>query len=246
LEKKVNVGETDGEKLVPFLKWAGGKRWLAPSLDSLRRPQGKYFEPFLGGGAMYFALEPRRAVLADMNGDLIDTYRCIRDHPAEVESQLKWHADRHSDDHYYEVRQQSPRNPINRAARFIYLNRTCWNGLYRVNQKGTFNVPRGTKDAVLMSTDKWTALAQRLSSAALLTQDFEETISCAQDGDVIFADPPYTVKHNLNGFLKYNESIFSWEDQVRLCHALTSAADRGVTVVLTNAAHSSVRDLYRN
>jgi DNA adenine methylase len=126
----------------------------------------------------------------------------------------------------------------------IYLNRTCFNGVYRVNNRGEFNVPRGTKDAVLMDTDDFKAMAERLRSAELRVADFEELVDEAMEGDLVFADPPYTVRHNLNGFVKYNEVLFSWADQERLALALQRAAARGVKVVSTNANHHSVQSLY--
>lgn len=227
----------------PFLKWAGGKRWLTASLK-LSLGTGRYYEPFLGSGAVYFSTRPKRAVLSDVNAELIDTYRCVRDRPDELKLALDEHAKLHSANYYYQVRAAVPTGLIERASRFIYLNRTCWNGLYRVNRQGKFNVPIGTKDSVILDSDSWTGLAELLSGATLLNQDFEETIALADEGDTIFADPPYTVKHNHNGFIKYNESIFSWEDQIRLCDALSAAAGRGATVIATNAAHASIQELY--
>jgi DNA adenine methylase len=232
--------------LVPFLKWAGGKRWLAPKIAKrLGKGSGRYIEPFAGSAAIYFAARPKRALLADVNGALINTFRCVRDKPSDIESLLLAHQALHSAEHYYSTRSQRPTAPLDHAAQFIYLNRTCWNGLYRVNRKGEFNVPIGTKTSVVLDTDCWDDLADQLSGAQLLAQDFEKTIDAARRDDVVFADPPYTVKHNFNGFIKYNESLFSWDDQVRLRNALVRARDRGVKVVATNADHSSVKELYR-
>jgi len=126
----------------------------------------------------------------------------------------------------------------------IYLNRTCFNGIYRVNKNGEFNVPRGTKDAVLMETDNFKAIAEQLRGADLRVADFEELVDEAVEDDLVFADPPYTVRHNLNGFVKYNEVLFSWADQERLARALRRAASRGAKIVATNANHHSVRCLY--
>src|SRR5262249_44908144 len=125
------------------------------------------------------------------------------------------------------------------------LNRTCWNGLYRVNLNGDFNVPIGTKNSVLLDTDNFGKISQLLATTELRCQDYEATIDATAEGDLIFADPPYTVKHNHNGFLKYNESIFSWDDQKRLHSALVRAKIRGAHILLLNADHRSVRDLYR-
>ena len=231
--------------LKPFLKWAGGKRWLTSSgaLPSVVA-SAQYIEPFLGSAAVFFHLRPTRAILSDLNGELVHLYRVMRDHPVELAQHMERHHELHARDHYYAVRSILPTGPVARAARFLYLNRTCWNGLYRVNVKGEFNVPIGTKSSVLFSDDDFEAVANTLSAAELLCSDFEPVIARAQKGDVVFADPPYTARHNLNGFLKYNERIFSWADQVRLAECLQEAVRRGASVIVTNANHASVRELY--
>ncbi len=229
----------------PFLKWAGGKRWLASSADF---PDFKgchrYIEPFLGGGAVFFSLKPDVAILSDLNGDLIDVYTVIKDSPDDLRSAMLIHQENHSRQYYYQVRANVPEDKLLRAARFLYLNRTCWNGLYRVNLKGEFNVPIGTKNTVLYEKEDFSKIAQILCKAKILHSDFEETIGMAQYGDFLFIDPPYTVRHNVNGFVKYNEKIFSWADQVRLRDAVAGAIRRGVRVALTNADHPSIWDLY--
>ena len=142
------------------------------------------------------------------------------------------------------MRASNPADRIERAARLLYLNRTCWNGLYRVNLKNEFNVPIGTKTDVVLSTDNFVALSELLRGASIVSCDFEETIDNAAEGDFVFVDPPYTVKHNLNGFVKYNDRIFSWADQVRLRDAVARASARGASVLVTNANHYSIRELY--
>lgn len=231
----------------PFLKWAGGKRWLSEKIVKLAQPlQGKYIEPFLGGGAVYFALQPDKAILSDANFELVNTYQAIKDAPEKIALLLREHQRHHSKDYYYKMRSYKPRCGIRMAARFIYLNRTCWNGLYRVNLSGKFNVPIGTKSAVVMESDDWLAVAKLLKSAKLVCGDFEKIIDQAVKDDLVFADPPYTVKHNLNGFIKYNDALFSWNDQVRLRDALLRAKQRGARVIVTNAHHASIRELYKN
>lgn len=236
--------------LQPFLKWPGGKRWLAATIldlfPSLASIEGTYYEPFLGSGAMFFHLNPTRAVLNDLNGELIDTFRSIRDSPQDLMKLMRRFQALHSKDLYYQTRSSRPQKPITTAARFLYLNRTCWNGLYRVNLKGEFNVPIGTKENVLLPSDDFDLVAKRLQTASLCSKDFAKVIKNVGDGDVIFADPPYTANHNLNGFLKYNEHLFSWEDQTRLHSAVLAAVERGASVIVTNANHSSIRDLYSN
>lgn len=242
-----SVSNTDHEKVLPFLKWAGGKRWLADSYTHLfPETYGCYFEAFLGSGAVFFSLRPEIAVLADANKELIECYSAIRDQWQAVVAQLKIHHRHHSKQYYYEVRKSEPRLPSTRAARFIYLNRTCWNGLYRVNLKGDFNVPIGTKNNVLLDTDNFEELSNILRDIELVASDFETVIERANSGDLIFADPPYTVRHNFNGFVKYNEKIFHWDDQVRLRDCLKRASDRGCLILLTNANHPSILNLYRD
>ncbi len=233
--------------LLPFLKWAGGKRWLASSHGHIFPPQyNKFIEPFLGSGAIFFALQPKQAILSDVNSDLIETYKTIKGHPLEIQELLERHQKKHSKEYYYKTRASKPRNSITRTARFIYLNRTCWNGLYRVNLRGQFNVPIGTKTNVLLETDNFKAAAKLLNNSEIAHCDFEATINRANLGDLVFVDPPYTVKHNNNGFVKYNETLFSWEDQVRLKNALEKAQARGAFIISTNANHSSVRELYKD
>lgn len=233
--------------VVPILKWAGGKRWLIEKTNVFFPSHfGRYVEPFLGSAAVFFHLAPHEAVLSDLNGSLIETYSAIRDSWEQVLTYLRKHQRLHSREYYYLVRDTIPRKLEARAARFLYLNRTCWNGLYRVNLQGKFNVPIGTKTKVLLQSDNFQLTASRLRAATLITCDFESSIERAGTGDFIFADPPYTVKHNINGFLKYNEKIFSWSDQIRLREALGRAHDRGAKFALSNAAHKSIRELYED
>lgn len=231
---------------VPFLKWAGGKRWLIDTdVKYMPNKFNKYIEPFLGGGAVFFSLPKKVCILSDLNEELTITYNAIKNDWKKVNEVLKKHARKHSDEYYYEMRSAKPIKEHTKAARFIYLNRTCWNGLYRVNLKGDFNVPRGTKNSVMLDTDNFEKVAKFLSKSKILCQDFEHTISMAGKDDFIFVDPPYTVKHNLNGFVKYNERIFSWNDQIRLRDALLGAKNRGAKITITNADHQSIRELYQ-
>lgn len=229
----------------PFLKWAGGKRWLTHRVETLAlEKNGTYFEPFLGSAAMFFHWNPVRATLSDANAALIETYCAIKESAGEVSKSLTKHAKKHSSEYYYSVRSTVYESPIERAAQFIYLNRTCWNGLYRVNKLGEFNVPIGTKQSVLLASDDFQLIAKRLAGATLLHADFETQIDKSVKGDFVFADPPYTVRHKHNGFVKYNEQLFSWDDQVRLRDAIVRAKSRGVRTLVSNADHESIRELY--
>jgi DNA adenine methylase len=230
---------------LPFLKWAGGKRWLTGLIaPHVVRGDGTYYEPFLGSAAMYFHWQPARAVLSDTSAALVETYSAIKLDHARVALHLGRHAALHDKEYYYRLRRTVCRTPHTRAAQLVYLNRTCWNGLYRVNRQGLFNVPKGTKDTVELDTDDFALVAKALQGASILCSDFEAQIDKALAGDVVFADPPYTVRHQYNGFVKYNEKLFSWDDQIRLRDSLLRAKTRGVSVLLTNADHESVRDLY--
>jgi len=195
---------------------------------------------------VYFHVQPERSVISDVNPALMNVYSALRSDYRRVWAHLLEHARNHSDKYYYEVRSKTFHSDASRAAQFIYLNRTCWNGLYRENLRGEFNVPRGTKDTVIFDDDDFAAVGEALASAKILTGDFEKILSGVKEDDLVFIDPPYTVKHNGNGFVKYNESIFSWDDQLRLAKAVKSKARSGASILVTNAYHPTVVDLYKD
>ena len=229
----------------PFLNWAGGKRWLAAKkLSCFPKSYATYYEPFLGSGAIFFSLSPTKAVLSDTNINLILTYKAIKSDWRTVLSYLQEHQKSHCKDYYYEVRRQVPEDDYSRAARFIYLNRTCWNGLYRVNKKGEFNVPIGTKSTVTISENDLELISARLKYCKILCSDFEVALERAGLDDLIYVDPPYTICHSDNGFIKYNEKLFDWEDQIRLRDSLVKARARGAKVIISNAFRPSIRKLY--
>lgn len=231
----------------PFLKWPGGKRWLVHQYASLFPLQyRRYLEPFLGGGAVFFHLTPQRAVLADTNSELVNAYRCLKKNAQVIEKRLADLQYKHSETLYYRIRATRPTEAIDQAVRFLYLNRTCFNGIYRVNLRGEFNVPIGTKDRVAYPEGYLQEIATCLRHASIHVADFEETIDKAEADDFVFVDPPYTVMHNNNNFVKYNANLFSWTDQVRLVSAVKRAARRGAAVMISNADHQSVQELYRD
>jgi DNA adenine methylase len=233
--------------LEPFLKWPGGKRWLVHQYAALFPSQyHRYLEPFLGGGAVFFHLKPQRAVLSDTNRELVNAYQCLKKHAKAIEKRLTDLQCKHNATLYYRIRETRPTAAIEQAVRFLYLNRTCFNGIYRVNLRGEFNVPIGTKDRVAYPDDYLQEVAARLRHASVRVADFENTLEKAVAGDFVFVDPPYTVMHNNNNFVKYNAKLFSWTDQQRLASAVKKAARRGAAVMVSNADHQSVRDLYRN
>lgn len=230
--------------VLPFLKWPGGKRWLAETVASLIGKQvGTYYEPFLGGGAVFFHLRPERAILSDRNGELIGVYRQIKTNLEGVLDAMR--RMRPSRVQFIRLRAADPQGPLERAVRFLYLNRTAFNGMYRVNQKGEFNVPYGCKPGTtILNRSLLRGASDALQAATLLHSKFEHQIAKAGQGDVVYCDPPYTVKHDNNGFIRYNESIFSWDDQEQLAEACQAAARRGARVIVSNARHEPVRRLY--
>ncbi|MBE8232660.1 MAG: Dam family site-specific DNA-(adenine-N6)-methyltransferase [Endozoicomonadaceae bacterium] len=233
--------------IVPVVKWAGGKRWLVTRHQELFPTNcERLVEPFLGGASIFLKLLPKKAFLSDLNPELITTYKAIRDDWQSVQNGLINHHNKHNKDHYYQVRSETPTDSISTAIRFLYLNRTCWNGLYRVNKKGIFNVPIGTKTKVLLPTDDFESLAKVLKKANLVAQDYRITLKQVRRNDFVYIDPPYTVNHNKNGFLKYNESIFAWTDQVQLREEIENAAMKGAKIIVSQANHESIRDLYKD
>lgn len=230
----------------PFLKWPGGKRWLTGRhIGLFPKEYARYIEPFLGGAAVFFALTPENAYLSDANAELVNAYNRIKSDRLKIEKSLVKYQEKHDSEFYYKVRDRSPIDPVERAVRFLYLNRTCFNGIYRVNKEGTFNVPIGTKDAVSFEDGHLEKVAKALRNARIRTRDFEVAIGKANKGDFVFIDPPYTVMHNNNGFVKYNAQLFSWTDQARLAVAIRAASKRGALIMMSNADHESVKALYR-
>lgn len=238
MEQKTNTPQ-------PFLKWPGGKRWFVRNYSYfLPNTYNRYIEPFLGGGSVFFHLKPEDALLGDLNPDIVAVYEGIKTNWKFIKRSLQYHQRMHSDEHYYRVRSNTPDTALQQASRMLYLNRTCFNGIYRVNLNGEFNVPRGSKNEVILESDDFEAVAQSLQNADIQWADFEVLIDAAMLDDLLFVDPPYTVRHNLNGFIKYNETLFSWDDQERLARALIRAKNRGVKIVSTNANHHSIKALY--
>jgi DNA adenine methylase len=231
----------------PFVKWAGGKRLLLPQILPLLphlEAERRYFEPFLGGGAVYFALGPNRALLSDLNGELIETFEAVRDEVDEVIQRM--HRLKNDEDCYYEVRSSRPRTRPTRAARFIYLNKTCFNGLFRVNLRGEFNVPFGRhgEHHVVCDEGQLRSAAGALQNAEFVVADFGRAMRRARAGDLVYLDPPYTLAHVNNGFIEYNARVFSWEDQRRLAAVARRLVNRGVRVAVSNGDHPSITNLY--
>ncbi|MCZ7589941.1 MAG: Dam family site-specific DNA-(adenine-N6)-methyltransferase [Gaiella sp.] len=231
----------------PFLRWAGSKqRVLRQLVPHLPASFDRYFEPFLGAGSLFFLLRPTRVVLADACVELVETYRAVASDPNAV---LDWLSGLNplDKDLYYRVRARRSEDPVRRAAEFIFLNRAGWNGLYRVNSRGEFNVPYGApKTANLIDSTNLLECSRLLAQRhmTITAGDFERVVEDCEPGDFVFFDPPYVTSHNNNGFIDYNERLFSWKDQIRLAEVVRHLAAKNVNVLVTNANHKGVLDLY--
>jgi DNA adenine methylase len=227
------------------MKWAGGKRRLLGHILPEINLSKRYFEPFIGGGAVFFALGHRDSVIADTNPEVTNCYQQIRSNLLEVLSCLR--TLKNSENHYYSVREWDPSTKAERAARTLYLTRLSFNGIYRQNRQGQFNVPYGHKlHLKVADEDHLESVRQKLIGIKIRTGDFESTVHDAQKGDTVYFDPPYTVAHSNNGFVKYNARIFSWEDQRRLAAFAKKLVERGCSVIVSNADHYSIDELYKD
>ncbi|WP_343614935.1 Dam family site-specific DNA-(adenine-N6)-methyltransferase [Flavobacterium sp.] len=237
----------------PFLRWTGSKRWLLKEGidDFLPKSINNYHEPFLGGGAMFFYLknsekyEVNKFYLSDFNKDLVNTYSQLRDNAVHVIEQLKKYNNTSED--YYALRSYKPENPIEIAAQFIFLNRTSFNGIYRVNSQGIYNVPYGKRPNVdFVTQDLLISTNALLQDVSIDCYDFESIYENLSENDFVFMDPPYSVAHENNGFIMYNQKLFSWDDQIRLRDFAIRLSEKKVNFIITNAYHSSILELYKN
>ena len=235
-------------KAAPFVKWAGGKRSVVAALVARFPPTfNKYWEPFTGGGALFFGIYERitQAVLSDSNLDLTVAYNVVKSDPSALIRNLEGHAKMHNETYYYRIRNQHDlRDPVDMAARFIYLNRTCYNGLYRVNKKGEFNVPIGRYDnPKIVQRDNINACSTALQRANIEFREFD-TIE-PSPGDLVYCDPPY---HPVNStsFTKYTKLAFGDQEQERLRDFALQLHRNGVVVILSNSDTPLIRSLYRS
>lgn len=233
----------------PFLKWAGGKGRLLPQYESFfPTDYTTYHEPFLGGGAVFFHLQPPQAVLSDVNPALVNVYRCIRDQVDAVIERLDEHQQRHCKEHYYQVRSQHSGSDIDQAARLLYLNKTCFNGLYRENSKGEFNVPMGRyKNPTICNPALLHTASDALQRTEIEEQSFEAVCDRAQSAaDFVYFDPPYHPISTTSRFTSYSRYSFLVEEQIRLRDVFVELAQRGVQVMLSNSDCDFIRDLYQD
>jgi DNA adenine methylase len=236
----------------PIVKWAGGKSRLLDELCA-RAPEQyrRYFEPFLGGAALYFRLRPGFAVLSDSNPDLINMYRCVAWNVEAVIRRLARHRESHGADYYYGMRERwncpgGLTADVDRAAAFIYLNKTCYNGLWRVNSRGKFNVPLGRyDDPAIFDQLQLRAASRMLQRTQLATSHFAEAVAEARAGDFVYFDPPYHPLSSTAHFTSYTSSSFGAEDQRELARVARDLVRRGCAVVVSNSDTAFVRSLYR-
>lgn len=238
----------------PFLKWAGGKGQLLGELVPRARAglvgAHGYHEPFLGGGALFFALAgsgllPPRVTLSDANPNLVTVYEVVRDAVEPLVDRLRVHKARHGRDHYYAVRAEVPADPVDRAARFIYLNKTCFNGLYRENARGLFNVPMGAyARPEICDAPTLRAASGLLAGVEIGQADFADIAARARPGDFVYLDPPYDPVSKTASFTTYAKGGFDEDAQRRLASLVDQLAAAGVRVLLSNSSTELVRALY--
>jgi DNA adenine methylase len=226
-----------------FLRWAGSKRSLIPKLAAFwSQDYARYIEPFAGSSSLFFALQPRQAILSDINADLIATYEAVRQWPEKLYSAvISTPKDTAT---YYHVRSQNPRSPFRRAVRFIYLNRNCFNGIYRTNALGRFNVPIARRPGRFLSRAQFRASATALEQVRLYAWDFGKTLRFAKRGDFVYLDPPYAVSSR-RIFREYGARPFSNRDLERLARHLCKLNNRGADFLVSYADCPESRRLAR-
>lgn len=233
---------------LPFLKWAGGKQRLLPRYKLYLPPSAsirRYFEPFTGSAAVYFYWQPKPALLSDRSAHLMDLYRTVQ---ADVEGVIRaLEPHRNEADYYYAIRAQNPADltAVARAARLIYLNKTCYNGLYRENSKGAFNVPFGRyKNPKICDKERLRAAAHALQGVKLCAADFADILAKAGKGDFVYLDPPYAPLSATSSFTSYNRYGFDNGDQCRLAQTVHDLSTRGCKVMLSNSSAPLIYELY--
>lgn len=241
----------------PFLKWAGGKGQLlaqyAPYFPATL--SGTYFEPFLGSGAVFFYLRGRNSFeryhLSDTNAELINLFVVVRDKPEQLLELLKSHKELHCKDYYYEIREMDraanweETSDVVRASRMLYLNKTCFNGLWRVNSQGYFNVPMGHyKNPDIYNPERIMKASQALHGVCIERRDFESVLDHAQAGDFVYFDPPYVPLNSTSSFTEYSADSFTARDQEELAYVYRKLDEMGCLVMLSNSDTKFVKDLY--
>ncbi|MGF0046615.1 DNA adenine methylase [Streptococcus hyointestinalis] len=244
------------KELQPFTKWTGGKRKLLPIIKSLMPDNyNNYFEPFVGGGALFFELAPKQALINDFNTELINCYQQIKENPDQLITLLQHHQEKNTKDYYLDLRSVDrdgrieQMTDVEKAARIMYMLRVDFNGLYRVNAKNQFNVPYGRyKNPKIVDSELIYAISNYLNknSIQIVSGDFEKAVERAKEGDFVYFDPPYIPISETSAFTSYTHEGFSYDDQVRLRDTFKKLSERGVHVMLSNSSSSLVYELYKD
>lgn len=252
----MKIKEIKKVTLQPFTKWTGGKRQLLPVIRELMpKTYNRYFEPFVGGGALFFDLAPKDAVINDFNAELINCYQQIKDNPQELIEILKVHQEYNSKEYYLDLRSTDRderidmMSEVQRAARILYMLRVNFNGLYRVNSKNQFNVPYGRyKNPKIVDEELISAISVYINNNQLEIKvgDFEKAIVDVRTGDFVYFDPPYIPLSETSAFTSYTHEGFSFADQVRLRDAFKRLSDTGAYVMLSNSSSALVEELYKD
>lgn len=242
-----------------LLRWAGGKSWLTKnhpyvfhnlqsyetrSLEHKSINYNRYIDPFVGGGAVFKYLEPKKSIISDVNEELITFYKCLKLSPESLYKSVLKHFKKHSREYYYQTRRTLGTSELEIAARFLYLNYTCYNGIYRVNQKNEFNVPIGDNKFCHYTIDDFIKNSKRLKNTKIKLQDFRDTIKQSKKDDMLYIDPPYATKSNKSTFTKYSAKVFSWKDQEDLAMMLHAKSIQGVKIIISNINNEEIRALY--
>jgi DNA adenine methylase len=236
----------------PFIKWAGGKRQLISKLLRYAPIEfDEYYEPFLGGGALFFKLSSlgkiKHAHLNDSSKVLIDAYKTIKEKPKDLIAELKSGKYKNDKKTFYEIRKEQPADLVKATARFIYLNKTAFNGLYRVNSKGEFNVPFGNyKNPKILDEQNILAVSKALQRDDLGSVDFEKAVESAKEGDFVYFDPPYQPLSKTSSFTSYTKENFGLKDQERLAKTFRELHDNGCLVMLSNSYSQPILELYKD
>jgi DNA adenine methylase len=236
----------------PFVKWAGGKTQLLTKISNYfpsRVNYNKFIEPFVGGGAVFFYLQPDKAVINDLNKELMDTYREIKKNVDELIEWLENFQDQHSKNFYYEIRDRYNNENIERtekAAIFIYLNKTCYNGLYRVNKSGKFNVPTGNKNKFTFNEENLRNISNLLKKTSIKDGTFEKIVNYAEKNDFVYLDPPYFPLSKTSNFTSYTSDSFLEEEQIKLAEVFKELDKKGCKIVLSNSNVKFIRNLYKD
>lgn len=240
----------------PILKWVGGKRQLLKVIESyIPEEFNTYYEPFFGGGAVFFAIQPKQAKINDASKELINVYKQIKNHSKRLIEILKVHEKNHSKEYYYQIRKLDRNasyeklNDLEKAARFIYLNKTCFNGLYRVNKSNQFNTPIGKYKNPLICDEENIIQVGKLfknNKVVISNNDFEKFLKDAKKGDFVYLDPPYDPISDSSSFTAYQSNGFEREEQIRLKNVCDALNNKGIKFLLSNSDTAFINDLYKD